>query len=132
MLVIDTAPLVDFLSGASAAMRAIIVEAESSGTVLAISTITLAELLYILARKSGLEFARANVRDIGFQVEILPVDRHIAEMAGEFKYRHTGTGKKGVPLADALIAATAVVHRAEVVTDDPHFEKLPGVRIRRV
>ena len=36
---------------------------------------------------------------------------------------------KSLPMADAIIYATAQRHRAEVVTSDAHFKGLPGVTV---
>jgi predicted nucleic acid-binding protein len=44
------------------------------------------------------------------------IDDEIAIKAGEYKI-------KAIPIADALIAASAYFIGAKVVTDDEHFEK---------
>lgn len=129
-MLIDTSLLVDFFKDAHTALQEIIQDAEHAGTVLAISVVTVSELMYILAAFRGLEFARTSLRTVGAQVAVLPVDAEIAEKAGEFKFRYAAGGKKGLPMADALIAATAWRHQAELLTADPHFEKVKEIRVR--
>lgn len=66
------------------------------------------------------------------RVKTLPVDRDVAEIWGDLvaRLRRAGTP---VPLNDVWIAAAAVRHGADVVTFDPHFERIPriGLRLQR-
>ena len=50
-------------------------------------------------------------------LKVVSIDEKVALKAGEFKI-------KPIPIADALIAASAYSIGAKVVTDDEHFEKL--------
>jgi toxin FitB len=55
----------------------------------------------------------------------LPVDRPVAELGGRLRREH------GVRIADALIAATALVHRLELWTRNVRdFEAVPRLRLR--
>lgn len=55
----------------------------------------------------------------------LPVERAIAERAGRIK------GETGIPMPDALIAATALQHRLGVATRNTrHFQAVRGLRLR--
>lgn len=56
------------------------------------------------------------------QGRVLPVDEAIALYAGKASI------EKKLPMADALIYATAVLHEATIFTQDAHFEGLPQVR----
>lgn len=83
-----------------------------------ISSITLTEIYYLYSRRLGEEVARKRVEQIRFSnLRIVPIDEDVALKAGEYKV-------KAVPIADALIAASAYSVGAKVVTDDKHFEEL--------
>ncbi|MCD6368497.1 MAG: type II toxin-antitoxin system VapC family toxin [Thermoproteales archaeon] len=83
-----------------------------------ISSITLTEIYYLYRRKVGEKIARKRVEQIRLSnLKIVPIDEEIALKAGEYKV-------KAIPIADALIAATAYSIGAKVVTDDKHFEGL--------
>jgi predicted nucleic acid-binding protein len=53
-----------------------------------------------------------------------PLDTDTAAQAAEISATH------GTPLADSAIAATALKHRCPVVTDDPHFKTISGIKTR--
>jgi len=53
---------------------------------------------------------------------LVPVDLIIARAAGRVRREMKEGG-----IADAIIYATALRHRAKVVTGDPHFRALPEV-----
>jgi len=56
------------------------------------------------------------------QGRVLPVDEAIALYAGKASI------EKKLPMADALIYATAILHEATIFTQDAHFEGLPQVK----
>lgn len=56
------------------------------------------------------------------QGRVLPVDEAIALYAAKASI------EKKLPMADALIYATAVLHEATIFTQDAHFEGLPQVK----
>jgi predicted nucleic acid-binding protein len=56
------------------------------------------------------------------QGKVMVVDEAVALYAGK-----VGIEKK-LPMADALIYATAILHHATVYTQDAHFEGLPQVK----
>lgn len=63
------------------------------------------------------------------RVETLAVDRDVAEIWGRLlaDLRRVGTP---IPTNDVWVAATAVRHGADVVSFDPHFERIPRVGLR--
>ena len=101
-------------------------EARQQGSVLVSSTITITELLSEMALAVGLETVQhrinsAKVAGIGF----IPPSEAIASLAGEISLKD-----KTLPIADAIIAATALnTTQGRVYTDDPHFEKIPGIHV---
>jgi len=82
------------------------------------SSITLTEIYYLYSRRVGGEVARKRVEQIRLSnLKVVPIDEKVALKAGEYKV-------KAIPIADALIAASAYSVGAKVVTDDKHFEGL--------
>lgn len=57
-------------------------------------------------------------------LDIHPLTSEIALAAGRLRCTH-----RDVPLADCIIAATAEILHGRVVSDDPHFERLRGIRV---
>lgn len=84
------------------------------------SMITIAEL----ERFYGTDKERMDqmVSTIRSRSLLVPVDLVIARAAGRVRREMKEGG-----IADAIIYATALRHRAKVVTGDPHFRRLPEV-----
>lgn len=83
-----------------------------------VSAVTLTEVYYLYSRERGEDFAKMRIEQIKLSnLKIVSVDDEIAIKAGEHKI-------KAIPIADALIAASAYSVGATVVTDDEHFENL--------
>ena len=99
-------------------------QARQIGSNLVSSTITITELLSEMAPNVGLETVHhrinsARVAGIGF----IPPSESIALRAGEISLKD-----KTLPIADAIVAATALDKtNGRVYTDDPHFDKIPGI-----
>ena len=55
--------------------------------------------------------------------EVADLDGKLALAAAELSIRHQ------LPMADAIIYATAQTHQAELITSDAHFSGLPGVMV---
>jgi predicted nucleic acid-binding protein len=110
-VLVDTDVLIDHLRG-SRRLRA-------GRDQLAYSVITRAELW------AGSSAAHAPLGALLAPMRELDVDRQIAERAGRIR-RQTGIG-----LADALIAATALVHDLELMTRNQRdFRRVSGIRLR--
>ncbi len=90
------------------------------------STITIAELLSAMGAAVGAETVHLRIKSakragIGF----VAASEEIAATAGEMTLKD-----RELPLADAVIAATALAHTGgRVYTDDPHFNKTPGIHV---
>ncbi len=83
-----------------------------------LSSITITEIYYLYFRRLGEKVARKRVEQIKLSnLKVVPIDERVAVKAGEYKAR-------AIPIADALIAASAYSVGAKVVTDDKHFEGL--------
>jgi len=131
MIILDTHVLIDFFGGSSDAER-IINEFEDGKIDMAISVITISEIFYIVSRKSEIDQAKTVIDSIKSWIPTFPVSSEIAEKAGELKFRYAGNAKKGLPMADAIIAATAWLHDADLLTSDEHFDKIKEIKVRKV
>ena len=109
-VLVDTDVFIDHLRGA--------VPIEPGRHRLHYSVITRAELFAGTSATEAVARLLAPFRE-------LPIDRAVAERGGRVK-RETG-----VPMPDALIAATALEHRLGVATRNTrHFEVVRGLRLR--
>jgi predicted nucleic acid-binding protein len=83
-------------------------------------TIVQLELAKWVRRERGED--KAN-QAIAFSVTcvVVPLDTHIAVAAAKFSNEHK------LPLADAVVYATARAYDADVLTCDAHFKDLPNV-----
>ncbi|HMF56275.1 MAG TPA: type II toxin-antitoxin system VapC family toxin [Pyrinomonadaceae bacterium] len=119
-LLIDTDVLIDYLRGQAEAVSYL----ESLTESLLISAVTVAELHAGVregAERTALdEFIRA--------FEIVAVDREIAIKGGLYRRDYGKSHNTG--LADALIAATAEIRQAELVTlNKKHFPMLASIDV---
>ncbi len=117
---LDTKALLAFFSDEDGAekVEAILKEIDENRAEGFISTITLTELYYLYARRGGEQVAKERIEQLRLSnLKIIPIDEEIALKAGEYKLQ-------AIPIADALIAASAQLIAAHVVTDDPHFEQV--------
>lgn len=119
-LLIDTDVLIDYLREKAEAVSYL----ESLSELLLISVITVAELY--AGVRDGAE--RTKLDEFISAFEIVAVDQEISVKGG--LYRRDYMKSHNVGLADALIAATAEVHRARLVTlNGKHFPMLANVII---
>ena len=95
------------------------------GSGLVSSTITITELISVMTPSVGLDAVHLRVdsaKDAG--IRFIPPSEEIAHQAGEILLK-----EKDLPIADAIIAATAMAYtQGRVYTDDPHFKRIPGIR----
>jgi len=109
-LLVDTDVLIDHLRGT----RAFAPQAER----VSYSTVTRAELF------AGRASQESAVRTLLEPFRELAVDRAVAELGGRIRREH------GVRIADALIAATALVHDLELLTRNVRdFAPVPSLRL---
>ena len=123
---LDTKALIAFFNNEDGAdkVAAILEEIDENKAEGFISAITVTELYYLYSRRIGERLARERIEQIKLSnLRIVTINEDIAMKAGEYKV-------KAIPIADALIAASAHLIDALVVTDDEHFEKV-NVRVLR-
>jgi predicted nucleic acid-binding protein len=105
--------------------RRIVADSRSGASLLVSSTVTVTELVSSMAPSVGLETVQIRVdsaKDAG--IRLISPTEEIARHAGEMILKD-----RDLPMADAIIAATAIAHSVgRVYTDDPHFEKILGIQ----
>ncbi len=115
-LCLDTAFLIDLLADEASASA--FLEAHDGPFV--ISALCFYELLFASASRRRAEKIEAFSRAYA----VLPADYEVCALAAAIQ---TSLGETGeiIPVVDALIASTAVLAEAEVVTRDEHFFRIP-------
>jgi predicted nucleic acid-binding protein len=88
-----------------------------------ISVVTQHELYRISLKTEGREVADLRSQTLRRDFTNIDVDYDLAIRAAELRHG------RDIPMADSVIAATALSNRCRVITDDPHFGLLEGVKI---
>lgn len=86
--------------------------------------ITVCEIVQVTCEKRGKEEAEIRYMSLmisGLQIQDL--NQNIAREAGLLKCRY-----RNIPLGDCIIAAVAVVNKAKVLSDDPHFDLIREIK----
>lgn len=98
-----------------------------------VSVVTLAELTIgvLMADDVDRPARVATLSAVESTWDPLPVDAEVARQFARIVAALRVSGRR-VPLLDALVAATAVVERIPVVTQDNDYEAIPGVEVIRV
>jgi len=87
-------------------------------------SIVMAEVANVVCRSGGRDEALTQLRALEHSgLEVVPLDVGLARDAGLLRCAH-----RELPMADCVIAATALRLGGRVVTDDPHFSKVKGLR----
>lgn len=122
MKLIDTTVAVDHLRGATAATE-LLAGLTGGGETLAASEVTRFELL------AGVRSAELEALEVFFSsLAWAPIDEEISRAAGALAHR-LRRSHSGIDDADYLIAATAVVLEADLLTTNlRHFPMIKGLR----
>ena len=99
---------------------------ESGPDRLAISCLTLAELLFGAARSSRPESNRARLATFAGEIDTVPFDDRCADHFGRLKAAQITSGRP-VPDFDTAIAATAFAHGRTLVSSDQHMTAIDGL-----
>jgi len=92
-----------------------------------ISSITISEVYYSLARYDH-SLAEEVLPVLKSQLKVIPLDTGIAELTGQFKYKYS-KARDPLPIADAIIAATAKTEGVSLLAEDPHFDKIKEIDV---
>lgn len=118
----DTDVLIDFLRGRPEAVTWM--EAHQDGIV--VSSVVVAEL-YAGVRGDELSEEQIALAELLANVRIVPVSAEIARLGG--LYRRDFGRSHGVGLADAIIAASAIVEDVDLETlNTKHYPMFQGIR----
>ncbi len=98
-----------------------------------VSVVTLAELTVgvLVADDVDRPTRVATLTAVESTWEPLPVDAEVARQFARI-VAALRADRRRVPVLDALVAATAVVERIPVVTQDRDYDNIPGVEVIRV
>lgn len=89
-----------------------------------ISAIVIHEIFKITLEQEGRETAKIRRSLLEKDFETVIVDGQIAETSAELRHEYR------IPMGDSLIAATTVVKKARVITDDPHFKQIQEIQTK--
>lgn len=91
-------------------------------------TIVLGEFYALTHKKAGRDAAEKHFNELinsGLSIIELSVD--ISRQAGVFRRKY----EEKIPWGDCIIAATAVLSKAEIVlTEDPHFKQFEEIKVK--
>ena len=125
MILLDTNVVIAFFNGNQAVLKMI----QSEIGRIALSTLVVAELDY--GAKAS-QKAKENLEKLHRFVDIvrvIPFDLECAKIFGTIKSKLRKIGKP-TGETDALIAATAMAHRALLITSNKrHFENIEGLKV---
>jgi predicted nucleic acid-binding protein len=90
----------------------------------AISSIVVHEVYRLSLQREGRQVARLRAALMSKDFEIIPVGEQLAVASAEIRQDYK------IPMADSIIAATAMTLRAICVTDDPHIQTIQEIKTR--
>lgn len=122
MILVDSSGWIEYLAARPKA-AAFAQHIEGSEPLLS-SVIQLYEIYKVVRRDISEERAIAAVSALG-ATTVEPLGESLALEAADVSLEY------GLAMADAIILATAVRHRAEIITADADFEGLPGATVIR-
>lgn len=87
-------------------------------------TVVIAETIQIVCEKVGKEEAETCYLSLtGSGLRIKALDQNISKQAGLLKCRY-----RNIPMGDCIIAATAIINQAKVLSDDSHFDTIKEIK----
>lgn len=125
MVVVDTAVWVDFFRGRNEPVRAALREL-IRGRQAVLTGIVLAEVLQGIRTHQEADSVRSEFASLHYYETARDTWSRAGSLSGELR-------QKGltIPLTDLIIAVLAMEYDAEVFTTDPHFAKVPGLKLYR-
>lgn len=123
MVVVDTAVWVDFFRGRNEPVRAALREL-IRGHQAVLTGIVLAEVLQGIRTQGEVDSVRNEFASLHYYETARDTWSRAGSLSGQLR-------QKGLtlPLSDLIIAVLAMENGAEAFTTDPHFEKIPGLKL---
>ncbi len=87
-----------------------------------VSSLTIHEFHRIVLKTKGKEVASLRSSTIQRDFQIVDVDYSIAVKSAELRHNHP------MPMADSIIAATAIIQDCSLFSDDAHFKSIEGLK----
>ncbi len=114
---LDTSYLVDLLAGQPSAVDF----ATNVDEPAVISAVSFYELLFGTSDRRRMDRVEALAREYA----VVPANYEICGMAAAIQVRLRSTGAM-IPVLDAILASTAVLAEAPLLTTDEHFRRIPA------
>ena len=95
-------------------------------------TIAELEMGVLAAAEPRSRAARLRTLRDAEQLNALPVDRAVASAFATLTVEMRAAGRGRLGVQDAWIAATAMAHDAELLTQDSDFDAVPALRVVRL
>lgn len=89
-----------------------------------ISVVTIHEIHRVNLENEGSQVATLRSETIRRDFKLVDVDYETAIRSAKLRSAHR------LPMADSVIAATAQIYGCPVVSDDPHFQGIEGLKTR--
>lgn len=125
-VILDTKPIIKLFAQEEGweKIQKVLAKIEDGDIEGAISVVTLTEIYYKYLREGGPDLAKTRIDILRYAIYLkkLMIGVEAAVKAGEFK------GKYNIPIADALIAASAYLDDLIIISDDPDFKKVKEVK----
>lgn len=107
---------------AAARAKLVQVRREKRGIVPAV---VVAEVMNLVCREAGRDRAWEHLRALEVSgLDLASLDPGVAAQAGMLQCSY-----RDLPLADAIVAAVAMENDGRVISDDPHFDLVRGLRV---
>jgi predicted nucleic acid-binding protein len=128
-MILDTEFLISLRAAEPPALE-LAAELETAGVPTRVPTIAIQELYVGVGAGAD---PRENVREYEALIAnepVVPMDANIARRSGALEGQHLASdAKPNLGAADAVVAATGLVHNEAVVTNDGDFEAVDGLQV---
>lgn len=124
-IIVDTSVWIEFFRNDNSPVSSHLKSLLRSGQI-AMTGMILAEILQGIKSDKEILLVKNKLESLPF----VEINKKVWQQSGEVS---AALRKKGItiPLSDIIIACTAIVEDFEIYTIDPHFEKIPGVKLHK-